>query len=65
MNNYIFMGDLPKATINAVIKVSAEGRGVFIIMKRTEPGVVLARMTQFYPGLSNEVDDIYFGFDLI
>ena len=30
INNYIFMGDLPKATINAVIKVSPEGSGVFI-----------------------------------
>jgi hypothetical protein len=26
----VFVGDLPKATINAVIKVSAEGRGTFI-----------------------------------
>ena len=24
------MGDLPKATINAIIKVSADGRGVFV-----------------------------------
>lgn len=30
VNNYIFMGDLPKATINAIIKVSADGRGVFV-----------------------------------
>lgn len=30
INNYIFMGDLPKATINAIIRVSPEGRGVFI-----------------------------------
>jgi hypothetical protein len=30
INNYIFMGDLPKATINAVIKVSADGRGTFV-----------------------------------
>lgn len=30
INNYIFMGDLPKATINAIIKVSPEGRGTFI-----------------------------------
>lgn len=30
INNYIFMGDLPKATINAVIKVSPEGTGQFI-----------------------------------
>lgn len=30
VNNYIFMGDLPKATINAIIKVSPEGRGVFV-----------------------------------
>jgi outer membrane biosynthesis protein TonB len=28
--NYIFMGDLPKATINAIIKVNAEGRGTFV-----------------------------------
>lgn len=30
INNYIFMGDLPKATINAVIKVSPDGRGTFV-----------------------------------
>jgi hypothetical protein len=30
VNNYIFMGDLPKATINAVIKVSPDGRGTFV-----------------------------------
>lgn len=30
VNNYIFMGDLPRATINAVIKVSPEGRGTFV-----------------------------------
>ena len=30
VNNYIFMGELPRATINAVIKVSAEGRGTFV-----------------------------------
>ncbi|HNA15597.1 MAG TPA: hypothetical protein PLA61_07735 [Ferruginibacter sp.] len=30
VNNYIFMGDLPKATINAVIKVSPSGRGTFV-----------------------------------
>ncbi len=30
INNYIFMGELPKATINAVIKVSPEGKGTFV-----------------------------------
>lgn len=30
VNNYIFMGDLPKATINAIIKVSPAGRGTFV-----------------------------------
>jgi len=30
INNYIFMGDLPKATIHAIIKVSPEGRGTFV-----------------------------------
>lgn len=30
VNNYIFMGDLPRATINAVIKVSPSGRGTFV-----------------------------------
>lgn len=29
VNNYIFMGDLPRATINAIIKVSPSGRGTF------------------------------------
>ena len=30
VNNYIFMGDLPPARINAVIKVSPGGRGTFV-----------------------------------
>jgi hypothetical protein len=30
VNNYIFMGDLPPATINAIIKVSPAGRGSFV-----------------------------------
>ncbi|MEP7238481.1 MAG: hypothetical protein ABI685_11470 [Ferruginibacter sp.] len=30
VNNYIFMGNLPPATINAKIKVSPEGRGTFV-----------------------------------
>ena len=30
VNNYIFMGDLPKATINAIIKVNDDGRGTFV-----------------------------------
>lgn len=30
INRYIFMGDLPKAVINALIKVSPEGKGTFI-----------------------------------
>ncbi len=34
VNNYIFMGDLPKATINAVIKVSADGRGTFVTFEK-------------------------------
>jgi hypothetical protein len=30
INHYIFVGDLPTASVNAVIKVSPEGRGTFI-----------------------------------
>ena len=30
VNNYIFMGDLEKATINAIIRVTADGRGNFV-----------------------------------
>ncbi len=30
VNNYIFSGELPKATINAIIKVTADGRGSFV-----------------------------------
>jgi hypothetical protein len=30
INHYVFPGDLPKATIKAVIKVSPEGKGTFI-----------------------------------
>jgi len=34
VNNYIFVGDLPKATINAIIKVSPEGRGTFVRIEK-------------------------------
>ncbi len=34
VNNYIFMGDLPKATINAIIKVAPDGRGTFVTLDR-------------------------------
>ena len=30
VNNYIFMGDLPSATINAIIKVFPDGHGTFV-----------------------------------
>lgn len=30
INHYYFQGDLPKATINAVVKISPEGKGTFI-----------------------------------
>lgn len=30
VNNYIFVGDLPKATINAIIRVSPDGRGTYV-----------------------------------
>lgn len=30
VNNYIFSGELPKATINAIIRVSPDGRGSFV-----------------------------------
>jgi hypothetical protein len=39
VNNYIFMGDLPKATINAVIKVSPEGRGTFVTFDKGSTSV--------------------------
>jgi hypothetical protein len=38
---------------------------VLVIVERTEAGIVLACVTQFYTGLGDEVDDIDFGFDLI
>lgn len=34
VNNYIFSGVLPKALINAVIKVSPDGRGTFVTLDR-------------------------------
>lgn len=39
VNNYIFMGDLPKATINAVIKVSPSGRGTFVTFDKGSTSV--------------------------
>lgn len=39
VNNYIFMGDLPRATINAVIKVSPSGRGTFVTFDKGSTSV--------------------------
>jgi hypothetical protein len=39
VNNYIFMGELPRATINAVIKVSPEGRGTFVTFDKGSTSV--------------------------
>ena len=39
INNYIFMGELPRATINAVIKVSPEGRGTFVTFDKGSTSV--------------------------
>jgi hypothetical protein len=39
VNNYIFMGDLPRATINAVIKVSPAGRGTFVTFDKGSTSV--------------------------
>jgi len=38
---------------------------VLVIVEGTEASVVLPRMTQLDPGLGDEVNDIYFGFDFI
>ena len=34
VNNYIFMAELPKATINAIIRVSPEGKGTYVSMDK-------------------------------
>jgi hypothetical protein len=39
VNNYIFMGELPRATINAVIKVSPDGRGTFVTFDKGSTSV--------------------------
>ncbi len=39
INNYIFMGELPRATINAVIKVSPSGRGTFVTFDKGSTSV--------------------------
>ncbi len=39
VNNYIFMGELPRATINAVIKVSPAGRGTFVTFDKGSTSV--------------------------
>ncbi len=33
-NNYIFMADLPKATINAIIRVTPDGKGSYVSMDK-------------------------------
>ena len=39
VNNYIFMGELPRATINAVITVSPSGRGTFVTFDKGSTSV--------------------------
>ncbi len=34
VNNYIFMADLPKATINAIIRVTPDGKGTYVSMDK-------------------------------
>lgn len=53
VNNYIFMGDLPKATINALIKVTPEGRGSFISFDRGSTSNDMAYATAIRSYLPN------------
>ena len=42
-----------------------EGRGLFIVVKRTKPGIVFARMAQFDTRLRDKIHDIYARFYFI
>ena len=57
VNHYIFVGDLPKATINAVIKVSAEGRGTFI---RIDPRGSTETDSRYANDIRNKLPNIQF-----
>lgn len=60
VNNYIFMGDLPKATINAVIKVSPEGRGTFVTFDKgstSSEGRYAAAIRNYLPNIQFNKSD--------
>ena len=60
INNYIFMGDLPKATINAIIKVSPEGKGTFVAFDKgttnTDPRYATA-IRSYLPNIQFDKSD--------
>ena len=57
VNHYIFVGDLPKATINAVIKVLPEGRGTFI---RIDPKGSTTTESRYANDIKNKLPNIQF-----
>lgn len=60
VNNYIFMGDLPRATINAVIKVSPAGRGTFVTFDKGSTSVdskYAAAIRSYLPNIEFDKSD--------
>lgn len=57
INRYIFVGDLPKATINAIIKVSPEGKGTFI---KIDPKGSTTTDSRYANDIRNKLSNIQF-----
>ena len=55
----------PKTTPGSRFRPDHESRRVLVIVERTKTGHISTGFTQFHPRLRNQVNDVYFGFDLI
>ena len=65
LKNIAALVALAKAAPCPGLRPDYKGRRMSIVVEWTEPRVIPARMAQFDTGLGHEVDNIYFGFDLI
>ncbi|HMU09869.1 MAG TPA: cell envelope integrity protein TolA [Ferruginibacter sp.] len=57
INHYYFQGDLPKATVNAVIKISPEGKGTFV---RIDPRGSTTTDSRYANDIRNKLPNIQF-----
>jgi hypothetical protein len=57
INHYVFVGELPKATVNAIIKISPEGRGTFI---KIDPKGSTSTESKYATDIRNKLPSIQF-----